>query len=214
MSGNRSNQRPHRSGGSASPVTTSHFRPGSAGTSPVTSHESSAARSSDGTTSRIVTPSFGMVANSRSGSTAVSRPTTRVVPPTSSVVSICQTEMSKVTGALCTSLSTEDTSRSSALHSRWFTMPRRCTMAPLGLPVDPDVKITYARSSAAPRAGASAFGASSAPSSTTTSTGLPAASTISAASARWASSTTRRVAPLSVSSAAMRVTGAATSSGT
>ncbi len=212
MVGNRANQRRHRSGGSASPVTTRRRNEGSRGRSPTTSHASSAARSSDGTTSSTVTDSSATSGNNAFGSAAVSRVTTRTRPPTTSGASICQTEMSNVSGAFCTSESAATRARSSILASRWLTMPRRCTMAPLGLPVDPDVKITYARSSGAPSTGTST--SSSAPSSTTRPIGCPAAAVISSASTRCSGSTTSVRIPLSVKSSALRRTGARVSSGT
>lgn len=142
MPGKRANQRRHSSVGSSSPVTTSHRRAGSSGASAPSSQMSSAARSRDGTTSRTVTSSWATMRNRPSGSAARSWPTASTRPPVSSGAIICQTETSKVRGAFWTSVSAAVRVRSSTLASRWLFMPRWCTIAPLGRPVEPEVKMT------------------------------------------------------------------------
>lgn len=106
------------------------------------SHRSTAARTKEGTVSRTVIPRRAASSKRAAGSRAVSRVTRWTCPPVISGASICHTEMSKVSGAFITTRSPSPRPRSSTLDSRWLFMPRRWTMAPLGLPVEPEVKQT------------------------------------------------------------------------
>src|SRR5690606_21340149 len=66
--------------------------------------------------------------------------------------------MSNVSAAFCTTTSAPVSARSSTFASRWLFIPARCTIAPFGRPVEPEVNSTYARSSPAPRRGTSSSG--------------------------------------------------------
>ncbi len=138
----RAYQRVHSSGGSTSPLTMNQRSSGRAGGSTPVSHRSTAARTKEGTVSRTVIPRRAASSKRAAGSRAVSRVTRWTCPPVISGASICHTEMSKVSGAFITTRSPSPSPRSSALARRWLFMPRRWTMAPLGLPVEPEVKQT------------------------------------------------------------------------
>ncbi|KYF69692.1 hypothetical protein BE11_47760 [Sorangium cellulosum] len=106
------------------------------------SSSSSAPRSSDGTTSRTVMPRSPTASSSRTGSVAISSGTSRHAPPASRPERSCHTEMSKLIGAVCATTSDGPSPRERTFANRWLSIPRCSTIAPLGAPVDPDVKMT------------------------------------------------------------------------
>ena len=81
-----------------------------------------------------------IVSTNRSTSRITSCSTSSVRPPTSSADTSCHSEMSKHWGAIWATTAPSPTRRSWILAWRWLSIPACSHIAPLGSPVEPEVK--------------------------------------------------------------------------
>ena len=149
--GYAANHSRHNVGGKASPVGISQRNRDRSGRT--VGGTSSIMRIKEGTTSRIVTRSLATSCSNCTGSRAASSLKMTTLPPTNSADKNCHTEISKHCDAFCATLSAFVSFRSHTLAYKWFNMPFCSTIAPFGVPVEPEVKITYAKSSRVQRTG-------------------------------------------------------------
>ena len=94
---------------------------------------------SDGTLCSTVRWAARTASSRAAGSRAMSSGTMCTEAPHSNAVRNCHTEMSKLGDAVCAMRSAGVRANWSILPSRLLSMPAWVTIAPFGVPVDPDV---------------------------------------------------------------------------
>src|SRR5574340_578757 len=98
----------------------------------------------DGTNSATVMSASSISDHRYSGSRCPSGRATTSFAPTAKGRNSSHTETSKVIGALCTTTSAASNPYSAIIHASRLPIARCETATPLGRPVEPEVKITYA----------------------------------------------------------------------
>ncbi len=137
--GQWANQALQRSTGSGSPVEISSRNLAKARRTCTSFMRSTTTRSSEGTISSTVTPSRSISCASRIGSCTVVLPQMCTRAPTMGPARNCQTEMTKLCGAVCAITSRAESPNSEMSEARWFDRPRCSIMTPFGAPEEPDV---------------------------------------------------------------------------